>query len=137
MTHQTGKFKKIPFSKIQFLTFTLSPNLLYTDLLQTSMRAKGNKTCQRKEKDGEKGWYLPTSGNFLYERRSSRKAKSQPSCMFGPKFLHYKSFPCCLEPRTSDLSLLPYFLHLCNEDEDTGLCYMVTGLRYMVSVTIH
>ena len=95
MTHQTGKFKKIPFSKIQFLTFTLSPNLLYTDLLETSVRARRNKICRRKEKDGGKGWYLPTFGNFLYERRSSRKAKSQPSRMFGQKFLHYKSFLCC------------------------------------------
>lgn len=35
-----------------------------------------------------------------------------------------------LGPRTSDLSLLPYFLHLYNEDKDTCRCYMV-------SVTIH
>lgn len=94
MTHQTGKLKKIPFSKIQFLTFTLSPNLLYTDLLETSQRARGNKSCQRKEKAGGKGWYLPTFGNFLCERQSSGKAKSQLSCMFGQKFLHHKSFPC-------------------------------------------
>lgn len=35
-----------------------------------------------------------------------------------------------LGPWTSDLSLLPYFLHLYNEDKDTCLCYTV-------SVTIH
>jgi len=38
--------------------------------------------------------------------------------------------PAVLGPRTSDLSLLPYLLHLYNEDQDTCLCYTV-------SATIH
>lgn len=64
-----GNSEKIPFSKIQFLTFTLNPNLLHTGLVEAALRARCNKTWQKKRNFGGKGWYLPTSGSILYKRQ--------------------------------------------------------------------
>lgn len=108
MTHQAGKYKKIPFSKIQFLTFTLTPNLLHRGLVETALRARCNKTCQRKGKFGVKGWYLPTSGGIWY--KGQYKNLSLSTCLAAnSSFTNPPLLSAFWGPRTSDLSSLPAF----------------------------
>lgn len=80
---------------------------------------------------GRDGIYPPLA--IFSERQSSRKVKSQLSPHVWPEIPPLQILPLlsvALGPRTSDLSLLPSFLHLYNEDQDTCLCYTI-------SVTIH
>lgn len=122
--------KNTIFQDTIFDLYTL-PQLICTQTLLKHIRARCNKICQRKEKDGI---YPPLaifcrSCFFFFVREREISA-----------FLHvWQEIPTLqilpllsvvLGPRTSDLSLLPYFLHLYNEDKDTCRCYMV-------SVTIH
>lgn len=84
--------KNTIFQDTIFDLYTL-PQLICTQTLLKHIRARCNKICQRKEKDGI---YPPLA---IFCRScvffSSEKEKSQPSCMSGKKFLHYKSFLCC------------------------------------------
>lgn len=86
--------KNTIFQDTIFDLYTL-PQLIVRRPFRNTYESMMQSNLPRKEKDGGKGWYLLAFGNFLYERQSSRKAKSQPSRMFSQKFLHYKSFLCC------------------------------------------
>lgn len=71
-------------------------------------------------------------GEFFHQRKRNLSL-GRNSYITNPSYiptLQILPLSVVLGPRTSDLSLLPYFLHLYNEDKDTCRCYMV-------SVTIH
>lgn len=90
-----GNSRKYHFSKIQVLTFTLSRNLSHTDLLETSVRAGCNKTCQREGKGWGQGMVFTHLWQFFVRETAARKAQSQPFRTSGQKFFRYKSLPCC------------------------------------------
>lgn len=129
MTHQAGKFKKNTiFQDTIFDLYTQPQPTARTGLVHTALRARCNKTCQRNAKFGGKGWYLTTSGKVQYKVQETVR-KYQPFHGFSQKFLFYKSFPSvsCLGAQEKWFILITHFFHLCNEDQDTGLCYTIAG----------